>query len=929
MRVKDTLHLGKTEFPMRGSLPKREPEWQDQWEENKVYERRQKLNEGKPTFMLHDGPPFANGNIHLGHALNKISKDIIVRYKSMSGFRAPYVPGWDTHGLPIEQQLAKQGVDRKTMDPIEYRKLCYNYAMQEVEKQKAGFKRLGVAGDWDHPYITLQPEFEAEEVRVFGKMAEKGYIYKGKKPVYWSPSSESTLAEAEIEYHDIKSPSIYVAFKVIDGNGVLDTDTSLIIWTTTPWTIPANLAISVNPRFDYSVIKADGKKYVIATERLAEATAAIGFENYETLAHVAGKDLEFVKAKHPLYDRESVVILGDHVTLDDGTGLVHTAPGHGADDFNVGQKYHLPVYSVVNAQGYMNENAPGFEGVFYDDANKLVTDALTKAGALLKLSFFVHSYPHDWRTKKPVFFRATTQWFASIDAFRDQILAQIKQVKFSPEWGQTRLYNMIRDRGDWVISRQRAWGLPLPIFYAENGEAIITPETTEHVAELFEKYGSIVWYEKSAKELLPEGFTHPGSPNGEFTKEKDILDVWFDSGSSHQAVMAQRPELSFPADLYLEGSDQYRGWFNSSLITSVAVTGQSPYRQVVSQGFVLDDKGHKMSKSLGNVINPNDVFRQFGAEIVRLWVASTDASSDVAVSMDILKQVSESYRKIRNTMRFMLANVTDFDVEKDSLDFEQLREVDQYLLVRLNDVVKQSLEAYDQFDFATVFKLVNSFLVNDLSAFYLDFAKDVIYIDQENEPERRAMQTVIYESLVALTKLLTPILPHTAEEVWQYLSEPEDYVQLAEMPVAKDYPSQAQLRSQWVEFMNFRDDVHRALETARQEKIIGKSLEAAVTIYPSEQLQTLLTNLKADVAQLLIVSQLAISSDAAPADATSFDNFSIRVVHAPGEVCDRCRKTLTDVGSDADLPNLCASCAQIVRAEFPEVVTEGFDPKKA
>lgn len=928
MRVKDTLHLGKTKFPMRGSLPKREPEWQADWEENQLYEQRQKLNEGKPTFMLHDGPPFANGNIHLGHAMNKVSKDIIVRYKSMHGFRAPYVPGWDTHGLPIEQQLAKQGIDRKTMDPIEYRKLCFDYAMGEVEKQKAGFKRLGISADWDHPYITLQPEFEAEEVRIFGKMAEKGYIYKGKKPVYWSPSSESTLAEAEIEYHDVKSPSIFVAFKVIDGKGVLDADTSLIIWTTTPWTIPANLAISVNPRFDYSVIEANGQKYVIATERLAEATAAIGFEDYQVVKHVSGKDLELITAKHPLYDRESLVILGDHVTLDDGTGLVHTAPGHGADDFNVGMKYHLPIYSVVDAQGYMNENAPGFEGVFYDDANKMVTDALKENGSLLKLSFFTHSYPHDWRTKKPVIYRATTQWFASIDAFRDQILEQINGVKFFPEWGKTRLYNMIRDRGDWVISRQRAWGLPLPIFYAEDGTAIITPETINHVADLFAEHGSIVWYEKTAKELLPEGFTHPGSPNGEFTKEKDILDVWFDSGSSHQSVMAQRDDLSFPADLYLEGSDQYRGWFNSSIITSVAVTGQAPYRQVLSQGFTLDAKGHKMSKSLGNVIDPNDIFKQMGAEIIRLWVASVDTSSDVAVSMDVMRQVSESYRKIRNTMRFMLANVTDFDLNQNKVAYEDLREVDQYMLARLNEVMTKVYAAYDEYDFATVYKLINSFLVNDLSAFYLDVAKDVVYIDAENDPERRSMQTVIYECLVDLTKLLTPILPHTAEEVWSYLSEPENYVQLAEMPEVKNLVSQDTLLVQWSNFMKFRDDVHRALEEARNEKIIGKSLEAAITIYPNTELKNILLMLDANLAQLLIVSKLTISDDQVPAAATKFNDFAIKVEHAPGEVCDRCRKTLTDVGSDIDLPNLCASCAAIVRQEFPEVIEEGFDTNK-
>lgn len=928
MRVKDTLHLGKTAFPMRGNLPKREPEWQHEWEENQVYQQRQKLNAGKPTFILHDGPPFANGSIHLGHALNKISKDIVVRYKSMHGFRAPYVPGWDTHGLPIEQQLTKQGIDRRKMPLVDYLELCRKFALDEIDKQRIGFKRLGVAGDWDHPYITLQPEFEAEEIRLFGEMAAKGYIYKGKKPVYWSPSSESTLAEAEIEYHDIKSPSIYVAFKVVDGQGVLDDDTSLVIWTTTPWTIPANEAICVNPRFDYSVVLADGHKYVFATERLAAVQEALGFEHVETLKTVKGADLEMITVQHPLYDRTSLVILGNHVTLDDGTGLVHTAPGHGADDFNAGSKYHLPVLSVVDAQGKMTADAPGFTGVFYDDANKMVTEALSAKGALLKLSFFTHSYPHDWRTKKPVIFRATTQWFASIDAFRDQILAAIDGVKFKPDWGQTRLYNMIRDRGDWVISRQRAWGLPLPIFYAEDGTAIITPETVNHVADLFEKHGSIIWFEKSAKELLPAGFTHPGSPNGTFTKEKDILDVWFDSGSSHRAVLTTRPELSFPADLIIEGSDQYRGWFNSSLITSMATTGQSPYRQILSQGFVLDDQGHKMSKSLGNVIDPNDIFKQMGAEIIRLWVASVDSSSDVAVSMDILRQMSEVYRKIRNTFRFMLANVADFDAATESLAPEALREVDRFILARLHQVNEQAIQAYDELDFATVFKQINNFLVNDLSAFYLDFAKDVIYIKAADDASRRAMQTVIYQCLVTLTKLLTPILPHTSEEIWSYLAEPEDYVQLAEMPTATISTADQALLTKWTAIMDFRDGVHRALEVARNEKLIGKSLEAKVVLYPTATFRPVLTELQADLAELLIVSQLEISPVAAadaPATATSFNDFAIVVSHADGAVCERCRKTLTSVGSDTDFPTFCADCAAIVRREFPEAVTAGFE----
>ncbi|WP_081038306.1 isoleucine--tRNA ligase, partial [Latilactobacillus curvatus] len=599
MRIKETLNLGKTAFPMRAGLPNREIDWQKGWADNNLYQQRQKLNEGKPSFVLHDGPPFANGNIHMGHALNKTSKDIIVRYKSMNGFRAPFVPGWDTHGLPIEQALAKKGIKRKEMSLVDYRKLCYDYAMEQVNKQREDFKRLGISADWDNPYITLTADFEAEEIRVFGEMAKKGYIYKGKKPVYWSPSSESTLAEAEIEYKDIKSPSMYVAFNVVDGKDLLDADTKFIIWTTTPWTIPANLGIAVNPAFDYVQVLADGQKYVVAAERLNKMTDLLGWESVEILKTFKGADMELMTARHPLYDRESLVILGNHVTLETGTGLVHTAPGHGEDDYNAGTKYKLPVLSVVDSKGIMTEDAPGFEGVYYDKANPMVTEALEKNGSLLKLDFFTHSYPHDWRTKKPVIFRATAQWFASIDAFRDQILAQIEKVEFMPEWGKTRLYNMIRDRGDWVISRQRAWGVPLPIFYAEDGTEIVMPETIERVAQLFAEHGSNVWFEWDAKDLLPAGFTHPGSPNGEFTKEKDIMDVWFDSGSSHQAVLAARDDLTYPADLILEGSDQYRGWFNSSLITSVAVGEVSPYKAVISQGFVLDGNGRKMSKSLG------------------------------------------------------------------------------------------------------------------------------------------------------------------------------------------------------------------------------------------------------------------------------------------------------------------------------------------
>jgi isoleucyl-tRNA synthetase len=928
VKTKETLQLGKTGFPMRGNLPNREGQWEKEWEENGIYETRQKLNEGKPTFVLHDGPPYANGNIHIGHALNKISKDIIVRSKSMSGFRAPYVPGWDTHGLPIEQVLANKGIKRKEMSMAEYRKKCEEYALSQVDKQREDFKRLGIAGEWDHPYVTLTPDYEAAEIRVFGKMAEKGYIYKGLKPIYWSPSSESSLAEAEVEYKDVKSPSIFVAFKVKDGKGILDADTSFIIWTTTPWTLPANQGISVNPAYTYVVVEEAGKKYVVAKDLLSKVAEELDWLDPKVVKEVAGKDLEYMTAQHPFYDRESLVILGDHVTLDAGTGLVHTSPGHGEDDYFAWKKYRNDIISPVDNRGVMTADAPGFEGVFYDKVNPMVTELLEKNGALLKLEFFTHSYPHDWRTKKPIIYRATPQWFASIDKFRQDILDEIEKVDWIIPWGKTRLYNMIRDRGDWVISRQRAWGVPLPIFYGEDGEAIITPETTEHVAQLFAEFGSNVWFEREAKDLLPEGFTHPSSPNGLFTKETDIMDVWFDSGSSHEAVLRQRDNLTFPADMYLEGSDQYRGWFNSSITTSVAINGVAPYKSVLSQGFTLDGEGRKMSKSLGNTIVPDKVIKQMGADILRLWVSSVDYEADVRVSMDILNQVSEVYRKIRNTMRFLLANTTDFEPSEHTVAYDELRSVDKYMLVRLNDVIKTIREeGYEKYDFTQIYKTVVNFLTVDLSSFYLDFAKDVVYIQAENSYERRCMQTVFYQAAVALTKLLTPIIPHTTEEIWTYLKEEEAFVQLAELPSYEEYPNQGELLDTWKAFMDFRDKVLKALEEARNEKVIGKSLEAKVTIYPNEQVAAMLTALDADLAQLLIVSpdSFSISKEAAPENAAAFDDVAILVEKADGEVCDRCRQVRTTVGEDEKLPTLCASCAHIVEENYPEAVAEGLE----
>ncbi|MCZ0755509.1 isoleucine--tRNA ligase [Anoxybacillus sp. J5B_2022] len=922
MDYKDTLLMPQTDFPMRGNLPQREPQIQAKWEEMDIYRKVQERTKGRPLFVLHDGPPYANGDIHMGHALNKILKDFIVRYKSMSGYCAPYVPGWDTHGLPIETALTKnKGVNRKEMSVAEFRKLCEEYAYEQIDNQRQQFKRLGVRGDWNNPYITLKPEYEAQQIKVFGEMAKKGLIYKGLKPVYWSPSSESALAEAEIEYKDKRSPSIYVAFPVKDGKGVLDGDEKIVIWTTTPWTIPANLGIAVHPDLEYSVVQVDEAKYVVASALLESVTEELGWEGAVVRKTLKGKELEYVVAKHPFYDRDSLVVCGEHVTTDAGTGCVHTAPGHGEDDFIVGQKYGLGVLCPVDERGYMTEEAPGFAGLFYDEANKAITEKLNEVGALLKLSFITHSYPHDWRTKQPTIFRATSQWFASIDKIRDELLQAVQETSWVPAWGETRLYNMVRDRGDWCISRQRAWGVPIPVFYAENGEPIITDETIEHVSNLFRQYGSNVWFEREAKDLLPEGFTHPGSPNGRFTKETDIMDVWFDSGSSHQAVLVERDDLQRPADLYLEGSDQYRGWFNSSLSTAVAVTGKAPYKEVLSHGFVLDGEGRKMSKSLGNVVVPAKVMEQLGADILRLWVASVDYQADVRISDSILKQVAEVYRKIRNTFRFLLGNLFDFNPETNAIPLAELREVDRYMLVKLNRLIDKVKRSYETYDFAAIYHEVNNFCTVDLSAFYLDFAKDILYIEAPDHHDRRAIQTVLYETLVALTKLVAPILPHTADEVWGHIpnrKEKEESVQLVDMPEVLEIEGTDELLAKWDAFMNVRDDVLKALEVARNEKVIGKSLTAHVTVYPTAETKQLLDSINESLKQLFIVSgfEIAGAYEAAPETAQKFASMAIVVRQADGETCERCWVVTTDVGQNESFPTLCPRCAHIVKEHY-------------
>ncbi|MGW7941281.1 isoleucine--tRNA ligase [Staphylococcus xylosus] len=913
MDYKDTLLMPKTDFPMRGGLPNKEPKIQEEWDEKNIYQKVLDKNEGNPSYILHDGPPYANGNLHMGHALNKILKDIITRYKSMRGYYAPYVPGWDTHGLPIEQALTKKGVKRKELSIAEFRKKCEAFALEQIENQKKDFKRLGIKGDFNNPYITLKPEYEAAQIRLFGEMADKGLIYKGKKPVYWSPSSESSLAEAEIEYQDKRSPSIYVAFDVKDGKGIVDPDAKFIIWTTTPWTLPSNVAITVHPDLTYGQYNVNGQKYIIGKDLASDVVEALGWDE-DTLVlenEFKGKELEYVEAQHPFFERESLVINGLHVTTDAGTGCVHTAPGHGEDDYIVGQKYNLPVISPVDDKGVFTDEAGQFEGMFYDKANKEITDLLKKNGALLHLEFITHSYPHDWRTKKPVIFRATPQWFASIDKVRQDILDSIDETQFKVDWGKTRIYNMIRDRGEWVISRQRVWGVPLPVFYAENGDIIMTSETVNHVADLFEANGSNIWFEREAKDLLPEGFTHPSSPNGEFTKETDIMDVWFDSGSSHRGVLEARPELSYPADLYLEGSDQYRGWFNSSITTSVATRGQSPYKMLLSHGFVMDGEGKKMSKSLGNVIVPDQIVKQKGADIARLWVSSVDYLADVRISDEILKQTSDVYRKIRNTLRFMLGNVNDYNPATDAIAEDNLLEVDKYLLNRLREFTANTLDHYDNYDYLDIFQEVQNFINVELSNFYLDYGKDILYIEERDSHKRRSMQTVLYQIVVDMTKLLAPILVHTSEEVWSHIPHvEEESVHLTNMPDRVEVDRE--FVDRWNTFMKLRDDVNRALEVARNEKVIGKSLEAKVVIGSNDNFDaTSFLQQFADLQQLFITSQAEVVDHVE--DGIPYQYGDIRIEHAHGEKCERCWNYSESLGSVGELNNLCPRCQEVVK----------------
>ena len=926
MDYSKTLNLPKTDFPMRGNLPEREPEFLKFWEEIDIYGKIREKSAGKPKFILHDGPPYANGHIHLGHVLNKVLKDIAVKYHSMSGYDAPYVPGWDTHGLPIEQQAIKAfGINRHKADPVEFRAKCREFALKYVDIQREEFKRLGVRGDWDHPYLTLMPHFEARQIGVFGEMAKNGYIYKGLKPVYWCASCETALAEAEVEYGDKQSASIYVRFPVKDGRGLLpEKDTFVVIWTTTPWTLPANAAICLHPEFEYLLLRTGRESYLVARELKDNFLTAAGLAEAEVLKEFKGADLEKVVCRHPFVDRESLLILGDHVTLEQGTGCVHTAPGHGMEDFVVGKKYGLPVISPVDARGCFTSEGGIFAGQFYLDANKSVLEELAGRGQLLHHSTIQHQYPHCWRCKKPVFFRATEQWFASIDGFRQKALDAIRNVHWIPAWGEERIYNMVAGRGDWCISRQRSWGVPIPIFYCGGCEKeLINDETITHLQKLFREHGSDVWFAREAAGLLPPGTTCARCGGKEFSKETDIMDVWFDSGSSHFAVLDEPefwPDLSWPADLYLEGSDQHRGWFNSSLSTSVAVTGKPPYRAVLTHGFLVDEQGRKMSKSLGNVVDPAKVIKQMGADILRLWVSSADYRGDLAVSPNILKQMTEAYRKIRNTCRFLLSNLYDYNPAADAVPCGSLLEIDRWALHILQKLIGRVTAAYRDYEYHVVYHAVHGFCAVEMSALYLDVIKDRLYTAPARSMERRSAQTVLFTVLDALVRLLSPVLTFTSEEIWRCLPGDKEgltSVQLAGMPEVREEYQDDGLERKWDRILTVRGEVTRTLEAARRDKRIGNSLEAAVDVYAGGDLYDFLAAEAGQLAILFIVSEVKLHRLAgAPAGLPPLEtmpDLAVSVRTAPGQKCERCWTYHEGVGTEPEHPTICPRCAEALR----------------
>ena len=922
-----TIHLPQTDFPMRAGLPKREPALLNGEYEVSTYHKLMEHNAEKPSFVLHDGPPYANGDIHIGTALNKILKDMIVRYKNMTGYKAPYIPGWDTHGLPIESAILKnKKIKRDELSDVEFRDKCREYALSFVDRQRSEFQRLGVIGDWDNPYLTLKPEFEAAQIRVFGKMAEKGYIYKGLKPVYWCYTDETALAEAEIEYQDDPCTTIFVKFKVKDDKGKLASLTDLsktyfVIWTTTAWTLPGNRAISVNPEFTYALMKVEsGETYIVAKD-LAEAVAKnAGIETYEIIAELPGSELELMTAQHPLMDQESVVLCGDHVTLDAGSGCVHTAPGFGADDFNICQKYdkagltHIGVPVPVNAKGVMTDER--FNGVHISKANDYVLPALEECGALLAKEDIVHSYPHCWRCKKPIIFRATEQWFCSVDAIKQAAVDSCDGISWKPEWGKERMTSMITERSDWCISRQRKWGVPIPIFYCDQcGADIVTPETIDHIANLFHDHGSNIWFEKTADELVPEGFVCPKCGHKHFSKESDIMDVWFDSGSTHAAVVDQRDELHFPADVYLEGGDQYRGWFQSSMLTSIATKGVAPYKQIITHGWTVDGEGRAMHKSLGNAVAPDEVIKDYGADMLRLWVSSADYTQDMRISKDILKQLSQAYLKIRNTARYMLGNLSGFNPDTDQVDYTALTPLDQWALARYNELIGTVRAAYDRYEFHGVYRAIYNFCVVDMSNFYLDIIKDRLYCG--DDADRAAAQTALYQILDGMTRMLAPMLAFTSEEIWAAM--PHAKADEASCVLLNDIPDyneklclSPELSAQWDKVIALRTDVNKALEAARGQKLVGKSLDAEVTLYLTAEGKKAFDAMgQHDLAAVCIVSKVTVvEGEGQGVAGENFPGVTIAVTPAQAPKCSRCWAHNDQVDAETEL---CPRCAGVLK----------------
>jgi len=913
-----SVNLPSTDFPMRANLPEREPETLKYWEDIDLYNELVKRNKGKTPFILHDGPPYANGDIHMGHALNKILKDIIVRYKTLQGFYAPYVPGWDTHGLPIEQQAIKKlGINRHEAGPVKFRQACREFAKQNVENQKGQFKRLGVIGDWDNPYITYKNDFVADQVEVFGEMAKKGLIYKGLKPVYWCPHCETALAEAEIEYAEDKTTSIFVKFQVKDDKGLFEGlgKVYFVIWTTTTWTLPGNLAVCLNPDFEYSLVKFDnGETYVLATDLIESVKKATGLGEYEILKKFVGSELEYMVCQHPFIDRDSLVIVGDHVTLEAGTGCVHTAPGFGAEDYLVCKNYpEIETVVPVDSKGYQTEDAGEFAGMFYEKSNEAILAKLKETGHLLGAEEIIHQYPHCWRCDNPIIFRAADQWFASVDALKDDAVKAIKGVKWIPEWGEDRITSMVVDRSDWCISRQRTWGVPIPMFYCKDcGKELINDETIAAVSKMFRTEGPDMWWEKDASEILPEG-TKCSCGCSEFTKESDIMDVWFDSGSSHRAVCKQRDDLVYPPDMYLEGNDQYRGWFQSSLLTSIATEKKAPYKIVITHGMIQDGEGKKMSKSKGNSISPQEITDQYGADVLRLWVVSADYRTDMRMSKEMLKQLSEGYRKIRNTARYILSNINDFNPNTDMVQYKDMLEIDRWAIGKLNSVIEKSIKAYENYEFHMLYNAILNFCIVDLSNFYLDILKSRLYTEKPDSFERRSAQSAMFMILDAIARLLAPVIVYTAEEIWKFMphydKDDKKSVMFASMPkVNPEYNDEA-LNEKWDKIIDVRNDVNKAIEPMRNQKIIGKSLDAEVKVYAKGDLLELLKEKENELAEIFITSKATVEEDA-PADSFKGEVVSVEVKASEHPKCGRCWVHSETVGTIEGFDGICADCVR-------------------